>query len=292
VSGGERNVPNLARRCGVAGAIALMMACGGDGGPPTNPGPVQPPPAANQPPTIDSIATGAQRAEVDEAVTVTATVRDAETPVDQLIFEWSADTGSFSGQGASVTWRASADAATPANVVIRLTVREVYGTAPAGGSRPEHRVTGNSNPISLHNSRREIEELSMRFLRDFATSSVSPDACVRDFAETCSGKLDELRDIRDNRFHYDIVSSSLRFRNVGVSSNRMSGNSSVDCSFVSRYKACPPNNPGCTIGSLESVAGTCLLTAIYDQNRWWLCESNFQANNGVMFTKIPLGAPR
>ena len=278
-------------RFAVACAMVVMVACGGDGGPPTNPGPVNPPPT-NQAPSIDSIATSAQRAEVEESVTVNATVRDAETPVDQLIFEWSADAGTFSGQGASVTWRAAADAATPANVVIRLTVREVYGTASAGGTRPEHRVTGSSNPIRLHNSRREIEELSMRFLHDFATSSVSPDACVRDFAETCSGKLDELRDIRDNRFYYDIVSSSLRFRNAGVSSNRTAGNASVDCAFVSRYKACPPNNPNCQIGSLESVSGTCLLTAVYDQSRWWLCQSNFQSNNGVMFSKIPLSAPR
>jgi hypothetical protein len=258
-----------------------MMACGGDA-----------PPAANQAPSIDAITTSAQRVEIEDSVTVTATVRDAETPVDQLIFDWSADTGTFAGQGASVTWRAAADAATPANVVIRLTVREVYGTAPAGGSRPEHRVTGSSNPIRLHNSRREIEELSMRFLRDFATSSVSPDSCVRDFAETCSGKLDELNDIRDNRVHYDIVSSSLRFRNVALSSTRTAGNSSVDCAFVSRYKACPPNNPNCTIGSLESVSGTCLLTAVYDQSRWWLCQSNFQANNGIMFSRIPLSAAR
>lgn len=288
-NGGERSVFDSRMRLVVASALLFLVACGGG---PNDPGPMPPPPAANQPPNIDSITTSAQRVEVDEPVTITASVRDAETPVDQLTFEWAADAGTFSSQGATVTWRAAADTATPANVTIRLTVREVYGTAPAGGTRPEHRVTGTSNPIRLHNSPREIGELSMRFLNDFATSSVSADACVRDFSDSCRGKADELNEIRDNRIRYDIVSSSLRLRNVGVAQNRLTGNSSVDCGFVSRYKVCPPNNPNCPIGGLESVSGSCLMTAVYEQNRWWLCQSNFQSSSGIMFSKIPLSAPR
>ena len=277
-------------RFALAGALAFVVACGG---PPNEPGPVpQPPPATNQPPNIDSITTSVQRAEVGDSVTITASVRDAETPVDQLIFEWSADNGTFSGQGASVTWRAAGDAATPADVAMRLTVREVYGTAPSGGTRPEHRVTASSNPIRLHNSQRELGELAMRFLNDFATSSVSPETCVRDFSDSCRGKADELGEIRDNRMTYDIVSSSLRLRNVGVATSRMSGNMSVDCAFTSRYKRCPPNNPNCQIGGLESVSGSCVMTAVYEQSRWWLCQSNFQSSNGIMYSRIPLSAPR
>ena len=276
-------------RFALAGALAFAIGCGGS---PIDPGPVTPPPAANQAPNIESITTSAQRIEVGETVTVTASVRDAETPADQLIYEWSADGGTFAGQGASVTWRPAGDAATPANVTFRLTVRDVYGTAPAGGTRPEHRVNGTSNPIRLHNSPRELGELAMRFLNDFATSSVSPDACVREFSDSCNGKAAELNDIRDNRRDYDVVSSTLRLRNAAVAGTGLTGNMNVDCAFTSRYKQCPPTIPNCPIGGLESVSGSCLLTAVYEQNRWWLCQSNFQASNGVLFTRIPLSAPR
>jgi hypothetical protein len=33
-----------------------------------------------------------------------------------------------------------------------------------------------------------------------------------------------------------------------------------------------------------TVAGDCVLTSVYEQQRWWLCTSTFQ--NGVQF---PLG---
>jgi hypothetical protein len=276
-------------RFALPAALAFVVACGGS---PTDPEPVNPPPAPNQAPNIDSITTSVQRAEIGDSVTVTASVRDAETPVDQLIFEWSADNGTFSGQGASVTWRPADNAATPADVTIRLTVRDVYGSAPAGGTRPEHRVSASGNPIRLHNSQRELGELAMRFLNDFATSSVSPEACVRDFSDSCGGKTDELSEIRDNRVTYDIVSSSLHLRGVSVATSRMSGNMNVDCAFTSRYKRCPPNTPNCQIGGLESVSGSCVMTAVYEQNRWWLCQSNFQSSSGIMYSRIPLSPPR
>src|SRR5439155_12141570 len=47
-----------------------------------------------------------QVADLDETVSVSAAVTDAETPVSQLTFTWSADAGTFSGAGASVTWTA------------------------------------------------------------------------------------------------------------------------------------------------------------------------------------------
>ena len=40
----------------------------------------------------------------DEQLNVVATVTDQETPVDQLVYQWSADVGTISGQGARVTW--------------------------------------------------------------------------------------------------------------------------------------------------------------------------------------------
>jgi hypothetical protein len=226
---------------------------------------------------IESITVDAPRAEVGTDVRLTASVRDAETAVDQLIYEWAADAGTFSGQGASVTWRPAEDATTPADFVIRLTVREQYGTAPAGGQRPEHRVTGTSSPIRVHNSPKELGDMALRFLGDFANSSVSPDTCVREFSDSCQEKEVERDQIEDNRRDYEILSSSLSLRNVNVSSDRMSANMRVACAFTSRVRACVSGTsvPNCSVGATERVAGDCLLTGVYQQNRWWLCESRF-----------------
>ena len=43
--------------------------------------------------------------EVDNEITLSASVKDDETPVDQLSFAWKADAGSITGDGASVKWR-------------------------------------------------------------------------------------------------------------------------------------------------------------------------------------------
>lgn len=263
-----------------AGLLALMMcvaatcACGGSPGGPTPP---PPPPVQNQAPVIDSVVSNVQRAEVGTDVIFTATVRDAETPVSQLIFEWAADGGTFTGAGASISWRPPDNATTPADFVIRLTVREQYGTAPAGGQRPEHRITSNSNPVRVHNSVKELGDMAMRFLTDFANSSVSADTCVREFSNSCPEKARERSQIQDNRRDYEILSSSLRLREVVVSQDKMSGRMRVDCSFTSRVKACVPGNgvPNCTVGAIERVSGDCNTTAVYEQGRWWLCESRF-----------------
>jgi hypothetical protein len=263
------------------GVLACVLACAGAagcGGSATNPTPPPPPPPpVNQVPVIESIASDVQRAEVGTDVRFTATVRDPETPVDRLIFEWAADSGTFTGQGASVTWRPADNASTPADFVIRLTVREQYGTAPPGGQRPEHRVTADSSPVRVHNSPKELGDMAMRFLNDFANSSVSADTCIRDFSDSCPGKKTEREQIADNRRDYQILSSSLSLREVSVATDRMSGRVRVDCAFTSRVLACVPGTsvPNCAVGATERVVGDCLLTAIYQQNRWWLCDSTF-----------------
>jgi hypothetical protein len=271
--------------------VAAMAACGG--GPPNGPTPPPPPPVVNQAPIIDSVTASVQRAEVNTDIVFTATVRDAETPVDQLIFEWAADIGTFTGAGSSISWRLPDNATTPADHVIRLTVREAYGNAPAGGQRPEHRVTANSSPVRVHNSPKELGDLALRFLNDFANSQLSADTAVRDFSNSCAEKAVERSQIEDNRRDYDILASSLRLREVVVSQDRMSGRMRVDCSFTSRVKACVPGTsvPGCVVGKTERVSGDCNTTAVYEQSRWWLCESRF---DGTLLPAMKgfFGSPR
>ena len=259
-----------------AGLVLALIVSGSCGSSPMSPGPVTPPvTAVNTPPVVESIVASATRAEVETDVTITATVRDAETPVAQLKYEWRADAGTFTGEGASVRWRAPKGAPTPADYAIRLTVTETYSASNAVGGSQQNIVNATSPVIRLHDSPKELGDLSMSFLGDFANSSVSPSTCIRDFSDSCRGKADEKADIEWNREHFVVVGSSLRLQNVTVGANGMTGNMSVACRFTSRITKCEPGDSGCAVGAVGTVAGDCRLTAVYEQQRWWLCSSNF-----------------
>jgi hypothetical protein len=233
-------------------------------------------------PVVEAIGVSFERVEVDEEITLTAVVKDEETPLDQLAFAWKADAGTISGEGASVKWRAPKDAQTPADYEITLTVTETYGTPDASGVRPQNVSAAKSPVIRVHNSPKELGDMSMRFLSNFADSTVSTATCLDDFSDSCRGKGEEKVDIDHNRAYYRVLVWSLDLKSVLVSSSRSSANMTVACSFTSRVESCSPsgpNVPACNkIGSIESVKGDCNLTAVYEQKRWWLCDSRFVSN--------------
>ena len=281
---------------GVAGALAgvLAAACGGSSNSPT---PVnQQPPNATPPsagtsvnlaPVIEALVVSAERVEVDAEVKLTADVKDSETPIDQLLFEWKTDAGTFSGEGPTVTWRAPKDVTTPADYAITLTVTERYGTPDGAGVRPQNVATAAAPRIRVHNSPRELGDLALQFLSDFANSETDASACIRNFSDSCRGKAEERADIQYNRDHYKILSSSLNLKRVSIGSSGLNGQAMVGCSFRSRITKCPPPGPGvpaCTTGSVESVQGDCVVTGVYEQQRWWLCDSRFE--NGVILPSM------
>ena len=247
-------------------ALGTTLSCGGS---PSAPGP--PPPPPNPPPVISGIEIEPARVELKQEVTVRATVQDAETPAGSLTYEWAADGGTFTGSGATVTWRPPADAVTPADYVLRLTVIERYGDS----NSQENRVTSNSPAVRVHDSPTELRDMSLAFLESFADSDVPADQCLVDFSDSCRGKESERRDIEENREYYRILSSSLDFDDVDISSDFLSAWVVVDCEFRSRVRKCPDNTPGCVVGAIERAKGECLLSAIYENRRWWLCDSSF-----------------
>ena len=268
-----------------AGLVLALVVSGSCGSSPMSPGPVTPPvTVVNTPPVVESLVASATRAEVDTDVTITATVRDAETPVAQLKYEWKADAGTFTGEGAAVKWRAPKGATTPADYAVRLTVTETYSTANAVGGSQQNIVNATSPVIRLHDSPKELGDMALRFLGDFANSSVSPSTCVRDFSDSCQGKADEKEDVEYNREHFIVVGSSLRLQNVRIAASAMSADVNIACSFTSRAIKCDPQSVGCIVGVVGTAAGDCALTAVYEQQRWWLCSSRFQ--NGVA---LPVG---
>jgi hypothetical protein len=227
-------------------------------------------------------------ADLDEAITVTATVIDAETPSDQLKYEWSADSGTFSGTGREVTWRAPAQATTPAVVRLNLAVVETYQTTNNQGlpTTAENRVTG-SVDIRLHASAKEVRDMAVEFLVEFSQQRVSPDQMVRNFTDSCPGKRAERGQVADNQAKFTITSYSVdpnpptdvafggvcRYRNI-------TGDA---CSYVAvRWNSVYKSD-----GKPELAVGTDQISAIYENNRWWLCDSDFigTTSSGLRFRK-------
>lgn len=259
----------------------IVAACGGSGTAPTPP-PGQPPPVVNTPPLVKSITVSDPRVETGTPVTLTAVVEDAETPVANLTFAWTVPVGagtggvSGSGNGSTVAWTPSTGLKTPADYELSVTVTERYTS---GGVQAENTATGTVT-VHVNNSPKELADLSLRFLGDFATSSVSPERCVSEFTDSCAGKKDEFSDISNNRHDFLILSSTLRPTSVDLNPSRLKATVHTFCAFSSKIITREPRSPGCANGAcpfdaVQNVEGDCFTTNVYEQGRWWICESHF-----------------
>ncbi len=145
-----------------------FTACGSSTTGPSDP---PPPPPVNALPVVTSILVKgtlsrepAQYATLGETVNVTASVTDAETPVNQLTYEWSSSVGgTFGSNAATTTWTAPATltGTTPVNATLTLTVTERVDAT------RNNRVTA-TTVVDLHNSAKEVGDLAYQFLEDFS----------------------------------------------------------------------------------------------------------------------------
>lgn len=263
----------------------MLGACGGPGTGPTPPpggggnGGQQPTP--NTPPQVKSVTVAQSRVEVGTPVTVTAVVEDAETPVANLTYAWTASTGTFSGTGPEVTWTAAQDAKTPEDYTLTLTVTE---RATSGSITVENTATGTAT-VHVNNSPKELVDLSLRFLNAFADSKVSPETCVAEFTDSCNGKKAELQDVIDNRHDFEILASSLRHTSLQIDSSRTNATVHTQCAFTSRVITTTPQSGGCLLdpascrfGTIQQANGDCSTTHVYEKGRWWICQSHFTSN--------------
>jgi hypothetical protein len=229
-----------------------------------------PQPIHNVAPSVDAITLSATRVEVGERVDVVASVSDPETPIANLQFNWRSNVGQVSGTGPHVTWQLAPGSPTPADAVVTLEVVERYDDFSAAGAPivSEHRVERSSEAVRVHDSPAEITAMSVAFLVDkFGNSAVSPEACLVDFSDSCQGKGDELSDIRANRQTFTILDASARVLTVAFDFARTRADIDAPCVFHDRRL----DN-----GLVGTSAGDCLLTAVYESRRWWLCDSHFR----------------
>ena len=266
-----------------AGAADVVVSVAGRSGSLTGAYRFEAPPATtNVPPTISGISSRSSRpnvpnrfADLDETITVTATVTDPETPIDQLRFEWTAEAGTMAGTGREATWRAPAQAATPATVRLTLTVVETYQTTNSQGlpASAEHRVTGTFD-VRLHASAKEVRDLAVEFLVDFSLQR-PPEQVVRGFSDSCRGKGEELEDVRKNQREMTIVGFTVEpnppveIAFGGVCRDR--GRTGDACAYVPvRWESIEKAN-----GRRWVTVGTDQVNAIYESDRWRLCDSDF-----------------
>jgi hypothetical protein len=262
-----------------AAAVGLSFAIAACGSSPTAPS--TPPVVVNTPPVIDSVKISATRAEADQDIAVTASVHDVETPLDQLTYTWSASphNGTFTGTGASVTWRAPKGQTTPDVYTITLTVTEHYTSA----GKAETNVVSSSATVHYNDSNAETVGLASLFLKDFGTFTVSAEECVRNFTdqgidvlnEDCATqKAQELSQIQNNRKNYHILNSTFTATVVTFAPSMTRGEVDGPCVFED-IPNLGDDPPVPNEGKRELVAGTCQLTTMYENFQWRLCGSHF-----------------
>jgi len=267
-------VPKIRRvllaACVAVGAAAAAR-CGSDPVAPTNPPP--PDETVNTPPVITSLTVSSQRVDANDQVQLTASVTDAETPVDSLTYQWSASitSGTFTGSGRQVQWKAPSGATTPGTVTFSVTVVENYTSL---GQPKQNQVTAT---VSSHynDSVKEVGDLALQFLTDFSTNDVSPAQCVRNFSDNCPGKFAEQSDVENERRLFTVLDRDLRILFVNVDAAKTSATTDIDCVFYDIPKTGP------RAGIRERVPGICKLTAVYENFKWFLCTSTWRANGPV-----------
>ena len=272
-------------------AAIVSTACGSSTPPtqPNTPPPVVTPPA-NSMPAIASITIQGKRprqparfADASEAVDVSVSVTDAETPVDELTYEWTSPVGTFSGTGRSVTWTAPAEVVTPADITITLKVTERYGHP--GQPKDFSQNTSATQTLSLHDSRREVGEMSVRFLTEFSKPQTNKDwrDVMRDFkASACPRPSDYDEERGDVERHYNnFFMHSFRVDPAATAVN-FGGICTVPTRNPLPGDACAAvpvvwDSTDLTSNTRKTTRGTDYLAAAYSvpDKRWWLCASQF-----------------
>jgi hypothetical protein len=261
-----------ARRIAVGAATAATMTviaqCGGTRGAPTAPSGS----TGSQPvPSITSVTIDRTQIEAGTIVDVAAAVDHAGTPPDQLLYSWTVHPsgGSWIGDGSRVQWQAPTTDSVPATYTFTVTVARPW----VPNSVP---LTASSPALRVNDARREMAGNSESFLADFSSSSASPDFCVRNFADSCSGKRTALDEIAAHRATYSVVSVKYHLdsflRSIGWA-NCTAPEGWARCALIVYNVEWVWTRRA--DGVEERVRGTQSIRGIYEGDRWWLCEARF-----------------
>ena len=169
--------------------------------------------------------------------------------------------------------------------------------------RPQHRNFGRRKPFPLrrHDEGRvltgdklnqmtlaALDRHNRRLPRLAAPQQrLPPDQIVRNFSDSCRGKIDERNEVANNQATFTITSYSvdpnppvdIEFGSVC----RDRGWTGDACAYVPvRWESVYKSD-----GKRETATGTDQVNAIYENNRWRLCDSDFigTTRSGLRFRK-------
>ncbi len=229
--------------------------------------------APNTAPTIRSVTAQGTRAnqpplfaDYGEIIRLSAVVEDLETPVAQLRYEWKPCGGTVTGSGPQVDWRVPAGGTVPPLCSIELIVID----------GPHQAVT--SVVVRLHDSIREVSVLAQDFLEEFANNSIPAATTVRNFSNSCSGKSDELADVTFVRNTRTIDSYTYGIATVTVAFGSMCRTKAADACVITPVEW---HSTVKDTRALEIARGTSIISGVYRDSRWWLCDSLFQGNSSL-----------
>lgn len=251
----------------------------------------------NTPPVISSFTVQPPRpdqpaslASTGDRMSLTASVNDAETPANQLTYEWSAtpSVGTFTGTGPAVQWTAPTTLTAAQTVALVLTVVERYQEPDASGLpvQREHRVQ-RSAAVKVHNTVKEVSDMAVDFLTLFSNSNVGPEAVLHNFSRTCDGGRgysQEYEDIVISREQRVILSHAISpapyfFEYEFGADNACSRTLKPTPGDVCVEIPITWTDREIATGTISNVSGVDFVTGVYENAQWRLCHSRFDGIN-------------
>jgi hypothetical protein len=218
--------------------------------------------------------------DVGEAIKLTATVTDAETPASQLTYQWSGP-GTFSQQSATTIWTVPTDQTTPGQITVTLKVSETYSEGGVGHTNVSAPAT---YVLNVHDSQKEILAIGEDFLRLFSQSDIPAGQVLHNFSATCdngNGRAGEQADVENNREDFIENYSAFRIQARGPVTFNFGGTCfpgtkppqpHVDAcaSYAVHWDFIEKSN-----GKHGTEEGIDYVSAVLESNQWRLCHSSY-----------------
>ncbi|MBI2220103.1 MAG: hypothetical protein HYU53_02730 [Acidobacteria bacterium] len=271
----------MTSRTGVACTVAAIVAvqCGGGRSAPTAPAAVGP---ANATPVVRSVTVSRTNIDAGQEVTLGAIVDAAAKSYEQLRYEWTVSprAGVLVPDGPQARWRSPGADPVPASYVVTVTVVKPSSQVDASGSAVsvEQRSVGSSPTIMVNDARREMMAHGETFFQDVANADIAPEVSTRNFSDACSGKQAALAEITAQRAAYAQVSVTYAlqlYRRSTEWTHCTAPDGAARCALMVYSIEWMRTRRADLVQ--ERATGTQYLRGVYEQNRWWLCESRFDA---------------
>jgi hypothetical protein len=245
------------------------------------------PSGVNQPPVVSQIrVTGSrpgqppQIADIGQNISLAATVSDNEASEAQLTYVWSAP-GSFSPAAANTTWQVGTDIPTPSAVTVSL---QVFETFVEGGVTHKQASAPGSLVLQVHNFQKEVLDRGEDFLTLFSNSSIPTSQVLHNFSARCDdgeGRNAEEDDVDENRDLYTQDFAAFRIQRRPPVTFNFGGNCQVPDGRVQHHvDACASYAVHWEVtkkstGVREITNGIDYVSAVFENNEWKLCHSDF-----------------